>query len=248
MAKGHGLGMGFDVDGIDLSGDVNAIGKLSGGLGGTQDMTGIDKYAPERQGLLRTGEVSLTSFFNPTSAHPKWSTLPTVDVVAGIRFDQLIGGAGCGLVAKQTDYKPSRQKDGSLLCEVNLTCNGFGLEYGVQLTAGKRSDTGATAGAAVDYGAAVGTTNFGLQMYVQLYSFTGTSITIKVQSSTDNAGDAYADVTGATTAALTAPTAVRIATGVTAAVERYLKVTTVGTFSQATFAVLACRNLTAPAF
>ena len=251
MSKSSGLGMGFDVDGIALAGDINSFGKIGGGPAGTQDLTGIDKYAPERAGLLRSGAFEWVSYFNPAvgAAHPKFSALPTSNITATVRFPgAALGDAGAGIVAKQITYDPKRGKDGSLLIDIKTVSDGFGMEFGQQLTAGIRTDSTATAGTAYDYGAAVGTTNFGLQMYVQLYAFTGTSVTIKIQSSTDNAGDAYADVTGATTAALTAIGAVRIATGPTAAVERYLKVVTTGTFSNAQFHVLAVRNLTATAF
>lgn len=250
MGKTSGLGMGFDVDGIDLSGDINSFGKIGGGLGGTQDLTGIDKLAYERVGLLRTGAVEWMSYFNASAnqAHPKFSALPTIDVVASVRLDNTLGGAAAGMVGKQINYDPKRGKDGSLLCDVKATCNGFGLEFGQLLTAGKRADVAAGNGTPYDYGATIATTNFGLQMYVQLYAFTGTSVTIKIQSSSDNGADAYADVTGATTAALTAIGAVRVATGPTAAVERYLRVVTVGTFTVTTFSVIAVRNLAAPAF
>lgn len=249
MGKSTGLGMGFDVDGVDVSGDVNSFGRIGGGVTGTQEMTGIDKLAPERVGLLRDGGVEWVSYFNPTLAHPKFSALPTADVVCGIRFDQTLGGPGAGMVGKQVNYDPKRAKNGSLLVDIKTMCNGFGLEFGQFLTAGKRADTTATNGASVDYGAAIGTTNFGLQMYVQLYAFTGTSVTIAIQSSTDNAvGDAFAAVTGATTGALSAIGAVRVATATNVAVERYLRVVTTGTFTVATFSVLCVRNLALPTF
>lgn len=251
MGKGSGLGMGFDVDGIALAGDINSLGKIGGGPGATQDLTGIDRSAYERAGLLRSGALEWVSYFHPSAgqAHPKFSALPTSNVTATVRFPgSALGDAGAGIVAKQIGYDPKRGKDGSLLVDIKTMSDGFGIEFGQQLTAGIRTDSTATAGTAYDYGAAVGTTNFGLQMYVQLYAFTGTSVTIKIQSSTDNGADAYADVTGATTAALSAVGAVRIQTGPTVAVERFLKVVTTGTFSNAQFHVLAVRNLTATAF
>lgn len=251
MAKGSGLGMGFDVDGIDLSGDINSFAKIAGGLGGTMDVTGIDKFAPERQGLLRTGGIDFLAYFNPSAgqAHPKFSALPTADVVCTARFGTTIGDAAVSMVGKQIGYDPKRDKNGSLLIDVRTLCNGFGLEWGQQLTAGKRTDGTATNGASLDYGATIGTTNFGLQMYVQLYAFTGTSVTITVQSSTDNAaGDPFATVTGATTGALSAVGAVRVATAGNVAVERYLRVVTTGTFSNAIFHVNLIRNVTATVF
>src|SRR5690606_22628196 len=124
--------------------------------------------------------------------------------------------------------------------------NGYGLEWGEQLTAGIREDTAATNGDSVDFEAS---TSFGLQMYVQLFEFTGTDVTIKVQSSSDDGdGDAFADVTGATTGALTAVGGRRVATANNLSIERYLRVVTTGTFSVANFAVMVVKNELAVSF
>jgi hypothetical protein len=87
-----------------------------------------------------------------------------------------------------------------------------------------------------------------LQAYLQVFSFTGTSVTVKIQESSDNAvGDAFADVVGGTFTAATGRTAERIATAAIN-VERYLRVVTTGTFSSAVFAVTAIRNDTSVVF
>jgi hypothetical protein len=78
---------------------------------------------------------------------------------------------------------------------------------------------------------------------VHVFAFTGTSVTIKVQDSADNAS--FADIAGTslTTIALTtAPQAVRISIPNTTTVRRYLAVATVGTFSNADFAVTVMKN------
>lgn len=249
MSKTTGLGTYLLVNGVNISGDTNSITRLGGGPA-AEDMTGIDKLAFERQGALRDGALGWISYFNPSTAHPLLAALPRTDIIGMVLFTQTLGGVGAGIVAKQLDYAGNREQSGAYRFTVEGQGNGFGLEFGEQLTPGMRSDTAATNGASVDDGATIGTTAFGLQMYVELVSFTGTSVTIKAQSSTDNgAGDAFADITGATTGALTtAPAAVRVATAVNASVERYLRIVTTGTFSEATFAVVLCRNLATPAF
>jgi hypothetical protein len=84
-------------------------------------------------------------------------------------------------------------------------------------------------------------------MTVQLVAFTGTSVTVKLQSSSDDgAGDAFSDVSGATTGALTTVGASRVA--VTGSLERYLRVVTTGTFTVANFVVSVTRNATAVSF
>jgi hypothetical protein len=92
----------------------------------------------------------------------------------------------------------------------------------------------------VDFG--TGSTLFGLQAYVQVFSFTGTSCTITIQESSDNGADTYANVTGGAFTAATGRTTQRIQTSRTQTIERYLKVTTSGTFSECTFVVLVNRN------
>lgn len=244
MAKSSGLAQNFYLGGYDLSGDTGAGDEIGGGLAGTQDVTGIDKSAYERKGLLRDGRLSWTSFFNPSAAqaHPVLAALPTTDRNEMWATATSIGSPAACMVGKQIDYNPTRGADGSLTISVSSQANAYGLEWCELLTAGKRTDTTATNGASFDLG--TGSLAFGLQAYLQVFAFTGTSVTIKLQESSDNgAGDAWADVTGgAFTAVSSAPTAERIQTGRSQTVERYLRVVTTGTFSNLVFAVAVNRN------
>ena len=63
--------------------------------------------------------------------------------------------------------------------------NLFTLDWGRSLTAGKRTDTEASDGDSVDFG--TGSTDFGLQAYLHVFAFTGTSVTVKLQESSDDA-------------------------------------------------------------
>lgn len=251
MAKTAGMGDNFYSGGYDLSGDVGSLSRIGGGPA-PLEVTAINKSAPERLGGKRDGEISFMSWFNPAAAqaHAALSPLPTANVIASYFHVPAIGNPAASVVAKQINYDGTRGADGSLSFAIQALANGFGLEWGDQLTAGKRTDTGATAGTAFDSGAA--TTNFGLQAYLQVFSFVGTDVTVKIQESSDNAGDAYADVVGGGFTQITggAPLTQRIATATNLAVERYLKVTTVttGGFTSLVFAVMAVRNLAAPTF
>jgi hypothetical protein len=93
---------------------------------------------------------------------------------------------------------------------------------------------------------------YGLQAYLQVTSFTGTDVTIKLQESKDNGStDAFADVTGGGFTQVTAgPTSERIATSNTQQVERYLRAvtTTSGGFTSLSFNVVVVRNLVATVF
>lgn len=244
--KQSGLGDNFYLDGYDLSGDINQCG----GHGGPAalSVTGIDRLAHERIGGRRDAGMTWRAYFDKQSgqAHPVLSALPTTDRIVSYFRGTTLGNPVASMVCKQVDYNPNRDDNGNLLIDVSALSNQYGLEWGRQCTAGKRSDTTATNGASVDFLAA---SIFGLQAYLHVFSFTGTSVTVKLQESSDNgAGDAFADVVGGGFVAATAIGAQRIATSGALAVERYLRVVTTGTFSQATFAVNVCRNDTAVNF
>lgn len=247
MAKGSGLGDNLYVGGRDVSGDIGSIERISGGPK-PWDVTGIDKSAHERLGLLRDGGMAFTSFFNPTKAHLQFSALPTADALADYRRGTTLGNPAACCVGKQINYDPKRGKDGSLTCNVEVQANGYGLEWGVQLTAGLRTDTAATNGTGVDFGAASG--GFGAQAYLSLSAFTGTDVTVKVQDSADNIS--FADVVGGGFAQVTggAPSWQRIATATNLVIRRYVRAVTVttGGVTSVTFAVMVAVNATAVSF
>jgi len=244
MTKTHGMGDQLWVGGVDLGADTNSLNRIAGGPA-VLNLTDITQSAFERQGGERDGGMDLTSYWNPTRAHPVYSALPTSDVVFTYAHTTAIGGATANVVAKQINYDGDRATDGGFLLNVQAQANGYGLQWALQATAGKRTDTAATAAGSVtalDQGSA-SPGAFGGVMWVHLFAFTGTSVTIKLQESSDNGADAYADVVGATTGALTSVTAMRIELGLIN-VERYLKVITTGTFSNAVFAVSFGRHAT----
>lgn len=256
MAKQGGLGSRLWVDGYDLSGDINALDKVTCPRG-VLDFTDITELAHERQLSTQDGAIDVTSFFDVAAgnAHPVLSTLPTTDrelsfaIPTAPASGLAIGDPCASMVGKQINYDGQRQQDGSFMLKVAAQANAYGLEWGYLATAGIRADTTATNGASLD-GGATGTTNFGFQAYLQVLSFTGTSVTIKIQGSTDNGGtDPFADVTGGAFATVsTSPQAQRIATASNAAIKRYLRVVTTGTFSQCSFVVAITRNPLAVAF
>lgn len=154
MTKQSGLGQAFYLGGYNLSGDTGSGDEIGCGLAGTQDVTGIDKSAYERVGLLRDGRLNWTSFFNPSAAqaHAVLSTLPTTDRHMMWATGTTIGDPAACMVGKQIDYNPTRGADGSLTISVSSQANAYGLEWGDLLTAGQRTDTGAADGTAVEFG------------------------------------------------------------------------------------------------
>lgn len=245
MSKTSGLGDNAYVGGYDLSGDVASIDQANGGpaLG---DVTAINKSGHERLGLLRSGGMAFTSFFESTSSwsplagSAALSALPRTDVIASYFRGTAVGNPAFSVNGKQVDYDPTRSNTGELTLKVQVQSNGFGAEWGEQLTAGLRTDTTATTGAFFDDTAG---SSFGGQAYFHLVAFSGTSVTIDIQSATTSGGT-YS-TTGLTTTAMTAIGAQRLATSNTTTINRFLKVVTTGTFTNAKFAVVFVRNATA---
>lgn len=245
MAKSTGLGDALYVGGYDLSGDTNSLRRVGGGPAGII-VTGIDKSANERLGGKIDGVIELVSYFNDATgqAHEVYSALPTADVIGCYLRGTTLGNAAAGTVAKQANYDPSRRGDGALTARVELLSNGYGVEWGKNLTAGIATETGAANGSAVDFGAAA---NFGFRAYLQVLDFTGTDATITLQDSADGSTGWAAMSGSAFTQITSAPTTERISTGGTENVRRYLRysVTTTGGFSDIDFVVVAIQNTTA---
>lgn len=238
MGKQGGLGDNLYVDGYDLSGDTNSFN--IGTPLTTLDMTGIDKSCMERAGGLMDGSLQWVSFFDTAlnQAHSVYKTLPRADRAVMATFGTLLGNPGCALVGKQVSYDGTRDNSGAFTFKLDAEANGFGLEHGHLLTAGKRTDTTATNGTGVDFTAV--STAFGWSAYLHVFAITGTSVTVKIQDSADNS--TFTDLTSASFPAASAIGSARMHGSATATVRRYLRVVTSGTFTSATFAVLFCRN------
>jgi hypothetical protein len=310
MSKSSGLGDALWFGGYDISNDTNSVQKIACPTN-MADTTGIDKLAHERLPLQRDGDLQCTVYFNKLGAHVPLSALPRTDTIATYAHGAALGGPAACINAKEIDYAPNRAADGSLLINVDAQANGFGLEWGVLLTPGKRTDAAATNGASLDGGAGFSTpavpgsgvtatntsplpatvvvsagtvTNvtvngvsvgsgdgtytvppsgtiavtysvaptwtwtlqspYGLQAYLQVFAFTGTDATVKLQDSADNAS--FADVASAAFVQITTttPQAQRIAISNAATVRRYVRAVTVttGGFTSLTFAVMFNRN------
>ena len=238
MAKATGLNQRFFIGGRDISGDIGAL-TGAGSPRGVLPVTGIDKSAIERLLAHGDGRLTFLSFFNDAAdqAHDALKGLPTADVQVIWAFGPAIGDVACGLVAKQVDYPWSRNADGSFQAEIPTLANGVPLEWGVMLTPGKRTDSSATNGSSQNNSAA---SSDGLAAYLQVFEFTGTSVTATIQESSDDGG---ADAITAK-AAFAAVSAANQTERITAsgAVEQYLRVATSGTFSDAKFAVMVRRG------
>jgi hypothetical protein len=246
MTKGTGLGDQFAFGGYDLGGDINSIQRIGGGPAPIV-MTDITQHAVARAGGKLDGEVSFTSYFDPATgaSHDRFSGLSTADNLGTYWHGQdaaAVGAAAASVIGRQIGYDGNEGDDGSFLFSIQLLPSQFGVEWGRLLTAGKRTDGAAGNGASLDQ-ATVSPGSFGWRLHYHLFAFTGTSVTLKVQESSDNgAGDAFADVTGATTGALSSAPAAGRVSALSGTVERYVRLVTTGTFSNAVFLMQWVRN------
>lgn len=245
MTKQSGLGDNLYVDGVDISGDVGALGRIGGGLSAL-DLTGIDKSAHERFGGKRDGGIEFTGFFNDDTsrAHPTLKTLPSADRVLTYCRGTTLGSPAASLVGKQINYDMTRPVDGSLAVAVTAQANTYGIDWGRLLTPGKETDTAGANGTGVDFTDV--STAFGWQAFLHVFAFTGTSVTVTLQDSADNVS--FANLTGGAFTAASGVGAQRLEGGRTATVRRYVRAVTSGTFSNVVFAVQFVRNDSAVVF
>jgi hypothetical protein len=243
MGKSSGLGDNLYIAGFDASGDIQALSNIGGGPA-LLNFTAINQSAYERKGGLRSGQFEMTTYFNTVAVtgglHEKLSALPRTDVIMTYCRGTTLGDPAASLVGKQVNYDPTRSDDGMLTFGVSAQSNGYGIEWGRQLTAGVRTDTAATNGTGIDTTASA---DFGGQAYLQVFSFSGTDVTIKIQDSADNVS--FADVASfAFTQVTAAPTSERIALSNTATIRRYVRASTVttGGFTSVSFAVNMIKN------
>lgn len=240
-----GLGSNFYVGGYDISGDVTSLSGVSTSIA-TLDVTAIDKFAHERLAALADGAMSVTTVYDvDTGAEfDALHSMPRTDTIGTFTVGTTLGGAAASINAKQVDSASTRANDGMLTRVTSMQANGYGLEWGVQLTPGKRTDTAATNGTAYDNLAA---TTHGCQVYLQVFAFTGTDATIEVESASDSIFTTpqieASHVVG------TPPEAVRII-GANSSVNRYWRVitTTTGGFTSLSFACMVNINQAAVNF
>ena len=124
-----------------------SLGKVGGGPA-VLDVTPINALAHVRIGGLRDGGIDFVTAFDPTAGqeHPVLAALPTADTQVMYMRGTAIGNAACCEIAKQVDYDPTRGTDGMLTNAISTLANGFGVEWGVQLTPGLYTATNALTG------------------------------------------------------------------------------------------------------
>lgn len=238
MAKKSGLAQEFYIGGRDLSGDVAAI-SLASTPRETTEIQGIDKSAVERLMTRASGMLEFATWFNDATdqEHDALKGLPTADILVLWAMGGAIGDAAFAMVAKQINYDWARSQDKSLQGMVRCENAGVAPEWCALLTPGNVTHTAAANGASLDNAAA---SSNGLVGHLHVTAFAGTTITVVVQeSSDDGVGDPF--TTKLSFAAVTADDSSERTTA-TGTVERYLRVSSSGTFTSADFVVAVRRG------
>ena len=243
MSKQSGLGDQAFVHGYDLSGDVASLSRIAGGQG-LGDLTGINSSAHERVGLLRTGEIAFTSWFNDAALqeHAALSPLPLTDVIVSYLRGTTLGNPAACMTAKQVNYDPTRNQDGSLQFGVQALSSHskVGLEWCEQLTAGKATHASATNGSSVTYSGT--STAFGASAYWHLFSRASGTVDGEIQDSANDTD--FVAVTGLAFTALTARGAERVATATDATIRKYVRFASSDTFTDAVLWAAFIRHIT----
>lgn len=244
MAKSAPLGQLLIVNGVDLSGDVGSISEM-GIERETLDVTPINKSAHERLIGQTSGVIDFDSFFNDSStaeaqgSHDQLKSMPSGDRIVIWAKGSTVGDTAAAIIAKQMNFAMNRAADGALTQQSRFESNGFPLEFGTMLTGGIDTHASASSSASVDNGASSAS---GLSAYLAIKGIGSGTPTVTIEMDADDSWN------GGTTTAISftevadggEPTAERKTT--TGTIQRYLRVTTTGTFTDLDFAIFIRRG------
>ena len=234
MAKQSGLGWNAYIHGENLSGDVASITNL-GGPRGVFDHTGISSSADDATLGRGTAALSFSAFFNKDTgqAHLTLSALPTTNITCLIFKGSTRGNVCAEVVGKQVNYDGNLTPDGDLRLTVDVMGDGSPIEWGVLITAGEETHASATSSSSLDENGADGSSSKGAIGFLQYRERASGAPTFVIEDSPNNSTWATLltfDTTGGTSAFGERKT-------VTGNVDRYLRLTTTGSFSDADFVV-----------
>jgi len=238
MAKQTGLGDAFYIGGYNLSGDVSSVDTVSARRA-TVDTPVIEKSAMVRLPAMGDGEISFTSWFDDGTdlSHTALKSLVTTDREVLYCRGTDASSPTAMLVAKQINYDFSRGTDKSLSASIQCLSNGTALEWG-QLFAAEATQSSAGSTASKDDSASSAN---GLAAVLQIVSINTGTPTFKIQDSPNDSD--WTDLVSFSAVANGAePASERVS--VTGTVNRYLRITSTGTFNNAKF-IVAYRRGTA---
>ena len=235
MAKQTGLADAFYIDGHDLSGDITSVDTVSGRRA-TLEVPVISKSGMVRLAGHADGEISFTTWFDDGTnlSHTALSVRPTGDVVVLYCRGIAASSPAAMLVAKQINYDPTKGQDRAWSAAVQCLGQGNPLAWG-QLFAAEATQGSAGSTSSKDDGASSAN---GLEAVIQILDINSGAPTFKIEDSPNDSS--WSDlVTFSAVSDGAEPIAERVT--VSGTVNRYLRITSTGTFSNAKY-VLAYRR------
>lgn len=231
MAKQSGLGQRLYIEGMDVSGDVGAITGFRVSRA-TQDVTGLDKSAMERILALADGELGFNLFYDPDSPELEYlGDLPTADAQGLWLLGTTRGDPCWAIVGKVPTYDWARSADGALLGTVQLQSAAGVAPEPAELLVAKTTHESATDEDALDGGASSSSGGVG---FLQHFDAASGTVEYDIEDSADN--DTFANLLAfADVETPYDPIAERVE--VAGTVERYVRASTNGTFTDAVFAM-----------
>ena len=237
MAKVSGLNVRCYVQGRDISGDANALD----GMGYSQqtlDVTPLNTLAMKRITGRSDGSLSINCYFDAGTnlSHSTFTSnsgkLPTANQIVTAPLGSAVGSDFAGLIAKEADYNVTASTGSAITSNASFSGTaGVGGEFGEMLTAFDDTHSSATDGTAIDNSASSASGGAG---YAHFLSLGSGSVVVKIEHSSDNV--TWADlITFSTIGTSDVPTAER--SEVTGTVNRYVRVSSSGTFTNAVIAV-----------
>jgi hypothetical protein len=217
------VGSNFYVGTADLSGDVGAVTGVDVSRAALR-VTGINAAAEERIVGRRDGSMGFMAFWNVDAgqSHATLSALPRTDVITSLVVGTpAIGSPVASMTSKLLDYAIAVGEDASIGVNVNASANGYGLEWGELLSAGKQSfGTGTVNGTSINLGAV--STLFGAAAYLHVFSVASGTATFTVQDSDDDSS--FTAITGMAFTGATGATTQRLQTAAGATIRQYVRV------------------------
>lgn len=244
MAKRSGIGARFFWNGIDVSGDIGAVGAISSPKA-AQVNTGLNSEGVERVQLRTDGRLGFTGFFNDGgaanraaaagSSFHEWSKMTATDIVLALSIGASLGSECAVLVSQQATLDVARPGDGSLgVSAEGMAARGYPLEWAKLITAGQITHASATSSTGlVESQTAYG--GVGYLFYEERDSGTPTFV-IEDSADTTNGVDGTWG-TLLTFAGTGGATSFGERKEVTGTIEKGLRATTTGTFVNADFAM-----------
>lgn len=233
MAKSTGLGDKLFSEGNDLSGDAAVLNRIET-MVSLLDSTSIEDSSATRFQGRSDGALDFNVYFNDVATHGVLSALPSTNIGLYYARGVTLGNAMAFIDGRQVGYAGTRGADGAFLLGVTVQADGNPLEWGTQISAGKI--THASAGSST--GEVTSQTTVGGVGFLEGFEVDSGTATVVIEDSSDTAdGDdgVWGTLLTFATDSDSWPAAERKT--VTGTVEKGLRVTTTGTFTNADFAV-----------